>query len=156
MFNGLTDAQLQEYLKNFRIVITDPLGVSHTFGLDQALDPYGIILDLSDAGLNIQSGMFSIREENTNVPGYALNSSPGVSFTRFITRNDQAEVVIGIVNTYTPLPPASYGGADSPTGDAFDLSRYIVLFALSFICLAAFIGRILYNPINRRLKRLNL
>jgi len=96
MFNGLTDAQIQQYLQGFEIVITDPLGIEHVFGLADALDPFGIVLS------NITPGIYFITERNYDITGFTLATNPQMPLRRFVMPNAAGEVVILIENTYTP------------------------------------------------------
>ncbi|MCL2409892.1 MAG: SpaA isopeptide-forming pilin-related protein [Oscillospiraceae bacterium] len=98
-FIGLTNYEILQHLQDFQIVITDTLGVEHTFGLAEALDPFGIVLQ------NIAAGTYFITEVNYDVPGYTLVTTPQLPLRRYIMPNDQGEVLISIDNTYTPITP---------------------------------------------------
>jgi len=98
VFDGLTNAQIQASLQNFQLVVTDPNMVQRTFSLAAILNPNGIVLQ------NITAGMYIFEERNATVPNYTLTTAPQLPARRYIMPNDAGEVVITIVNTYTPYP----------------------------------------------------
>jgi len=95
--NGLTDSEISQYLQDFQIVITDPLGVENVFGLNEALA--GIVLR------DIMPGIYFITERNADIANFILETSPQLPIRRFIVPNDAGEVLIVIDNTYTPTIP---------------------------------------------------
>ena len=97
-FEGLTDAQVQQYLRNLQIVVTDPTGNQYIFGLADILNPNGMVLQ------NIPAGIYFIEERFANIPNFVLTTSPQLPTRRYIMPNDAGEVVLSIVNTYTPYP----------------------------------------------------
>jgi len=98
VFDGLTNAQIQANLSNFQLVITDPNMVQRIFSLADVLNPNGIVLQ------NITAGMYIFEERNATVPNYTLTTAPHLPARRYIMPNDAGEVVVTIVNTYTPYP----------------------------------------------------
>ena len=95
-FLGLTDAQIQNYLQDFQLVVEGPSGDEFIFDLDAALDPSGVILQ------DIPAGSFTISERNASVPGYTLTTNPTLPFTTELTPNPAGEILIRITNTYAP------------------------------------------------------
>jgi len=110
LFSGLTDMQIQQHLQNFKLVVTDPLGIEYTFDLTDALDPFGIVLPA------IQ-GTYFIREINANVPGFTWTTNPPFinGVIRFnVIPNEHYEVLFAVDNIYTPIPPI--GPPPDPNG----------------------------------------
>ncbi|MCL2843563.1 MAG: hypothetical protein FWE28_08920 [Oscillospiraceae bacterium] len=102
-FQGLTDAQINQYLQNLEIVITDPAAQEHVFGLAAILAPGGVVLE------NVMPGTYFITERNSAVPGFALTVSPALPIRYQVLPTTEGEVLITITNTYVPndLAPAN-------------------------------------------------
>ena len=95
-FPGLTDEQILTYLQNFQLIVTDPLGVRHVFGINDVLA--GIVMK------DIPSGFFFFEELNYNVPGYVMTARPTMPFRQYIDTRGDREVRIVINNIYESLP----------------------------------------------------
>jgi len=63
-FYGLVEEEVSQLLPDFQLVITDPLGDQHTFGIEEVLDPLGIAM------ADVAPGTYFITELNSDVPGY--------------------------------------------------------------------------------------
>jgi len=106
LFTGIdiTDPHYQQLLSSLQIVITDPLNVKHYFTLEQAMDPFGIVIE------DAVRGPYMIQEFNAEIPGiYNLRTTPAVPFHPIVMPNMDREYVIQMNNIYTipviPLPP---------------------------------------------------
>jgi len=131
VFSGLSDATIQQYLKNFQIVITDPNLEEHVFYLADALTANGIVLK------DFPGGFYTIAEKNAEVPGYTLETNPPLPIRSEIMPNYEGEVLIRIDNIYTKIPPPK--GPDGPgtpgnppnrgpiTGDSVQMMSFVVL-----------------------------
>ena len=99
-FLGLSNAAVQQYLPNFQIVITDPLGSQTSYGLADVLTPMGIVLT------DIQSGTYFITEVNYQVSNYTCVVSPQLPIRLDVLPTDvDTGVLLTITNTYTPSYP---------------------------------------------------
>jgi len=96
-FDGLTASEASQFLPNYQLVITDPQGNQHTFGIAEVLD--GIIL------ADTTPGTYFIAEVNSDVPDYTWAVSPGLPLRYDVLPNDTGEVVIAIDRTYAPISP---------------------------------------------------
>jgi len=167
-FSGLTDAQILFYLSNnFQIIISNENGVQlGTYDLSKALDPLGIILE------DVDAGTYYITEQNANVSGFSLTTTPPMPIQVDVAVEDSVrEVLVRVDNNYSrPVPPpppgngpggpggpgappggpgdsgvsgGGPGGSGTETGDAFELSLYIFLFVVSLACIGLFAGRMI-------------
>ena len=143
---GLPEDVMNEHLKNFRVVVTDPLVNVTEYTLAQVRGPNGVLLTYD--GL-LGMGPFFIDEKNYEVPGYTVVTSPQLPIRTYL--NADRVVVIRLTNTYTPIPvtpiPGRVHGAGALTGDFSN----IVLWQLAL--LAAAIGLICILMWRRREKR---
>jgi hypothetical protein len=108
--DGLTDAQIQQYLQNLQLVVDDPLGNTFTYGLSDILNPGGIVIDLS----NTPAGTFTFSERGAGVQDYQLVTTPQMPFSRVITPNPDREVLLLIDNNYGKLPSLTIEKTFSP------------------------------------------
>ncbi|MCL2226899.1 MAG: hypothetical protein FWB97_04645 [Oscillospiraceae bacterium] len=107
-FPGLSSELVQQHLQSFRLVITDPLGRQHSFGLAQALEPRGIVIE------NMVEGTYFIQEYNFDVPGYVLRTRPQMPLRMYLTPNTTRAIVLLIDNIYEPLPKLTISKTFSP------------------------------------------
>jgi len=117
---GLTDAQIQQNLQNFRIIITGPDGFNESVGLSDAIK--GVTFP------NVKEGTYFFSEVNANVPGFSFSSVPPLPFRRYIMPTTSGAVTINISNIYTEPSPAS--------GDTRSIVIPIVLLSAGIICIA--------------------
>jgi pilin isopeptide linkage protein len=101
-FHGLTAA---ERPANFQIAITGPGGFNQTLNLNQAISGSG------GTFTNLAAGTYTIRESNSNVPGYnmsvSINNNPVTLPYNIQITSTSGHVTVTIDNFYTPVPPPS-------------------------------------------------
>jgi len=105
MFTGIdiTSPFFQQQLSNFRLTVTDPLGVVRNYTITDAMNPLGIVIN------NAVSGTYFIQEFNADVPGYNSRTTPPPPLRLNVIIDPVREVVIQMNNIYTipiiELPP---------------------------------------------------
>jgi len=98
-FDGLTTAQVLQYLRSFEIVFTDFYQEEYRFSVYAALNPYGMVLT------DIPQGFYTITENNAEIPGFSLETSPALPARGVFMPDAQGEVTFTITNSYTPIIP---------------------------------------------------
>ena len=139
--NGLTQAQIQKYLKDFQIVVVDTFQHEYVFDLSAALDPKGIVFQYN------QAGTFTISERNQKVSGYDLKTTPQLPYKVTVDTTPGTETLVTVTNTYSqaspvnppapvkPNPPSPPNPHPSPpkTGDMFSIINMLFFLLILFI-----------------------
>ena len=141
---GLTDTQINEHLQDLSIIITGPAGPEsreYRFTLEQVLAGEVVLRAVTP-------GDYTITEENAEIDGFYLDTSPQLPQTITVVEGEENEVVFEVENVYTgnptiavPLPgivPPTSPPSDVPqTGDYMTILLYVALLVMGVTLIAA-------------------
>jgi len=121
---NMSNPQVQASLQNLQIRVTDPLRNTYTFNLQQLISNQAVI-DLK----NLFGGVFMIEELNNGRPNYTVRTNPQMPIHPWVWPSPTREVVIQILNIYTPVEKSPQTGVER------NIALPITLLALSAICI---------------------
>jgi len=121
---NMSDPQVQASLQGLQIRVTDPLRRTYTFNLQQLINNQAVI-DLR----NMFGGVFMIEELNNGRPNYTVRTNPTMPIHPWVWPNPNREVVIQIINIYTPIEKSPQTGVER------NITLPITLLALGIVCI---------------------
>jgi len=137
VFHGLTTA---ERPGDFQIVITGPGGFNQSLDLNEAVSGGG------GTFTNLTAGTYTIRESNSNVPGFniavSINNSP-VTLPHTVQVNS-GHITVTIDNYYTTPSPAPLTGINS------NIVIPVILLSIGAACI---VGAVIYRKRTNKKKK---